>query len=418
MGGTKMKRETKSVTSVFVVLAGYVLSITAFTTGGTLASGLSFKEGIFAIFTGNMVLALYSGLLGLICWKANNSSSEMYKPVFGKKGSVLAISLVGLFVAFFMAVYCALIGTMTPVIFRAPAYTGIVAIVLYLVIAHVINVTGFKGISAFGKLALPALALFVIFGLIMIQREVGFSNVTTYVPAEKMPVFSAVSLVAASWMVGATVSSDMTRYVKKPAYVFLVTIAAFLCVTVLESTGMFIGMATGEANIVTSLSALGLILPAYAIYLLLSMTSGVPGLMIVGNNLVNMLSVFPKMEQKIKEGKIKPTSFSIPVCIFSGIVGFWLMSNNFTGRFIAIINIIGSAIPPVGGVFAAHYLFGKGNKDVSKAGDYNVPAFIAWIVGIFVANAVKWGIVALNGFVAAGLVYLLVEAVMKNKSQA
>ena len=85
--------EKKGLGSVFFVFAGYVLSVTAFVIGGNVGNQLDFSEGVLALFIGNMILACYAGVLGYIGTKANKSSTDIFKPVFGIKGQVIAASI-------------------------------------------------------------------------------------------------------------------------------------------------------------------------------------------------------------------------------------------------------------------------------------------------------------------------------------
>jgi cytosine permease len=210
-------------------------------------------------------------------------------------------------------------------------------------------------------------------------------------------------------MTGATVSPDITRFAKKPGHIFIVTIAAFMCVAVLESVGMFLSQSSGESDMVTALSVMGMGGAAYALYLLLTLSSGAPGIMIVCDSVINILNIFPKQAEKVKAGKITVKTFLIPIGIVSVIGGLCLMLSNFTKTFIGMINVIGTAIPPIGGVVASHYLFVQ--RDYEKAFEkipaYNITAFISWVAGTVVSGFAKWGIAALNGFFAAGVLYAL-----------
>ncbi|MDR1688945.1 MAG: cytosine permease [Clostridiales bacterium] len=413
-----MKEEGNGIGSVFAVLAGYVLSATAFTLGGSIGNGLDFAGGLTAIITGNIILALYAGVMGYLCYKTRKNAGETYKPVFGKKGSVLAVSVAGLFVILFCAVYCALVGNMTNAVFPgAPKWVGIAALFIFMTITTAINMTGFKGISYFGKFAIPAILVFVVYGLIMIEKVNGFSNVLEAAPQFHMPVFAGISLVCASWMTGATISPDITRFVKKPGYIFIVTFAAFMCVAGLESAGMFLSLASGESDMVSALSVMGLGGAAYVLYLLLTLSSGAPSIMLVCISVINIFNIFPKQAEKAASGNVTAKTFIIPLSIVSTAGGLFLMLSNFTTTFIGIINVIGTAIPPIGGVVISHYLVIQSDfkKAFENMPDYNTAAFAAWGAGTAIGALVNWGIAALNGFFAAGALYALISIAAKKK---
>ena len=196
----------------------------------------------------------------------------MFKPVFGIRGQVVTSTIVSLFSLVFVSVYSALVGSMMDSLFHlgSPYY----GLALYLVMITLINLKGFKGMSVISKIGVPAIAVFVVYGIITIGQKIGFANITAAVPVAPTSFFTVVSVVTASWMTGATFSSDITRFVKKTGYVWIVTIGAFLCVTLLETVGLICSLGTGQSDIVKILANLNMSAVAFCIYLLLTITSG------------------------------------------------------------------------------------------------------------------------------------------------
>ena len=175
-----MQNETKGIGSVFFVFAGYVLSVTAFVLGGNVGNQLTFMDGVLALLVGNMILAFYAGILGYVGIKTQRSSTDMFKPVFGIRGQVVTSTIVSLFSLVFVSVYSALVGSMMDSLFHlgSPYY----GLALYLVMITLINLKGFKGMSVISKIGVPAIAVFVVYGIITIGQKIGFANITAAVP--------------------------------------------------------------------------------------------------------------------------------------------------------------------------------------------------------------------------------------------
>lgn len=408
-----MTEERKGFGSVFFVFAGYVLSVTAFVLGGTVGNQLNFTKGVLSLFIGNMILAGYAGILGYIGNKAQKSSTDTFKPVFGVKGQVISSTIVSLFSLVFISVYSSLVGSMTQSLFNLPSpYIGFA---VYLTVIVLINLKGFKGMSLFSKIAVPAIGLFIVYGLFVINRKVGFSNVLEIRPKEEGTFFSVLSVVAASWMTGATFSSDIVRFLKKPNMVWLVTVGSFICVTVLETVGLLCALGTGQSDIVQILASLNMSAVAFIIYLLLTITSGQAVLYIAAQALENITKVIRKCDNEKGDGKFTAKFFIIPSCVFAGIIGIIMLTNGFTQTFLSLLNTIGAAIPPVGGTIVAHFIIVEREykKTFENMPAYRIEAFIAWILGITVSQCVAWGIKPINGFVTAAVIYTVIRLIRK-----
>ncbi|MFI3236708.1 MAG: cytosine permease [Lachnospiraceae bacterium] len=409
-----MNGETKGLGSVFFVFAGYILSVTAFVLGGNVGNQLGFTNGVLALLLGNMILALYAGVLGYIGKKAQKSSTDLFKPVYGLKGQVITSSIVSMFSIVFVSVYCSLVGSMVSSLF--PGVSPYVGLVIYLAILTLINIKGFKGMSIFSKIGVPMIGFFVIYGLIVVGNKIGFGNALTADPTQPASFSSAVSVIAASWMTGATFSSDITRYLKKSGYVFIVTVGSFLCVTLLEIVALLCALGTGQSDLVQILSDLNMSAVAFVIYVLLTITSGQAVVFISAQALENIIKVVRGKEGE-SDGKFTAKQFIIPSCIFAGLVGVFMTMNGFTSTFLSMLGIIGTAIPPVGGTIVAHFLLVE--REYTETFK-NIPAFrwagfIGWITGICVSKLITIGISPLNGFVTAVIVYVVIRKITDKK---
>lgn len=409
MGQTTIEKG-QSLLSIFFIFAGYVLSVTAFMVGGNVGNQTTLWSGIAAIIAGNLVLALYAGIIGYVGMKSKRSSTEIFQPVFGIKGQVFTSTIVTLFALCFISVYSSLVGNMMTSFF--PNVSPFVGLTAYIFIIGAINLKGFKGMSTLSGIAVPAIAVFVVFGLYMVGTKIGFDNLDIAIPVNPQPFVTTLSLVVACWMTGATFSADLTRFVKKPAQVFVVTIGSFICVGVLETVGLFCALGTGQSDLIAILSQLNLSLVAFFIYTLLAITSGQALVYTFSLALTNISKVI----RNKSDGKFEEKFWIIPSCLFAGVIGAIMTVSGFASVFLSLLEIIGIAIPPIGGTLVANFLIVERNfeKPYINMPDYRITGFIAWALGILLARYIPIGIKPLNGFLVAVISFAAIRIIQKN----
>lgn len=156
---------------------------------------------------------------------------------------------------------------------------------------------------------------------------------------------------------------------------------------------------------------------AFCIYLLLTITSGQAVVFIAAHALANITKVI-RGNAEHPDGKFEERFFIIPCCCFGGVLGVIMLANGFTSTFLSALGVIGSAIPPVGGALAGHFLFVE--KDYEKTFRnmpmYRWQAFAAWLGGIAISKFVNMGIRPFNGFIAAIIIYSLLRKLTDKNS--
>ncbi len=405
--------QTKSLSSIFFVFAGFVLSVTAFLIGTNVGKSVTLGRGLAALLAGNMILAAYAGTIGLIGMKTRRSSTVMLRPVFGLQGQIVVTALITFINISFVSVYASMIGSQLAAFF--PALSPYFGLFAFIIVVGAVNLFGFKGLSVLGKIGVPALAVFVVMGLLKVHSKVGFASLTEAIPSEPLPWIAVLSFVTASWITGGTLSSDITRFARKPGYVYIVTFGAFLCVTILEAVGLVCSLGAGEGNLVTILAKLGLDSVALFIYLILGLTSGqaiVYSFSLAVMNITRVLS-------GDREPRVLTDKFWIVVgCAVAALVGVVMTRSGLLYSFLSFIKMIGIAVPPVGGLIMAHYLIVERNfeRPFESMPAVRCTAFAAWVCGIAGAYFLKFGVAPLNGFFVAIAVYALLRFALGTKT--
>jgi cytosine permease len=412
LSGGVVEAQFKSLSSIFFVFAGFVLSVTAFLIGTKVGQSVTLWRGVSALLGGNMILALYAGTIGFIGAGTRRSSTVMLRPVFGMYGQIVVTALITFINVSFVSVYASLIGTQLSAFF--PGLSPYVGLLLFILIVGAVNLAGFKGLSMLGRVGVPALALFIIIGLFKVHSKVGFDQLTQAVPTQPLPWIAVLSFVTASWMTGGTLSSDITRFARRPHTVYFVTVGAFLCVTILEAVGLFCSLGAGEGNLVTILDAMGLDVVALFIYLILGLTSGQAIVYSFSLAVMNITRVFTgERDLRVLNDKF----WIVTGCLIAATVGVVMTRSGLLHSFLSFIKLIGIAVPPVGGLIVAHYLIVE--RDFERP-FRSIPAlcplaFAGWICGVAGAFLMKFGIAPLNGFFTAIVVYSTLRTIITKR---
>ena len=372
---------------------------------------LPLSKGVVAIILGNMILATYSGLIGAIGCKTRESSTMIFRPVFGTHGQIISSIIVVVFLMGFVAVYSSMIGVLVSTLFPSiPPYIGNLVFVACICTS---TIKGFTGMSKLSKVGVPLLGAFVVYGLIQVNLNMGLSAVFEAMPTGTLAFGLIISQVVSVWTSASTFSSDLTRFAENTKHVFITTFTAFSLTALLEIIGLVLALGTGEADLVKILSNLNMVVPALFIYLLLMWTSGQSLLYSFALAFDNIYKLIAKKE--------KGFSISIWVGIGSGIafiLSVIMTAYGLTPSFNAFLLTIGIAIPAIGGILISHYYIV--NRDMDNVFE-NMPtlrpyAFVAWICGILVAKYVIWGIPALNGMLAALIAYAILSLAISKKA--
>ena len=385
-------KDKKGFFSMLVIMLGFTFFSASMITGGTLGTGLDFKSFILAVAIGNLILAIYTGLLSYIGSSTGLSMHLLTRYSFGKKGSYLAsfitsitqigwfgvgISMFAIPIAnrFNINVYV-LVG-ITGILMTSTAYFGI------------------KSLTILSAIAVPAIAILGITSAFMAADSVGgISGLMNIIPVEKISLISAISLCIGSFISGGTVTPDFTRFSKsKISAVSTTVIAFFIGNSLMFLFGAIGAMVTGNAEIADVMFSQGLIIPAIIVLGLNIWTTNDNALYTSGLGLSNITKISKKK-----------------LVLISGLIGtvgaIWL-NNNFIG-FLTFLN---SMLPPVGGIIIADFFFINKCKyekiENVKFKSINPVAIVSFLIGFSTAHLIQFGITAINVLIITIISYVI-----------
>ena len=333
----------KSLLQLIVVQIGWNISVSSFLVGGVVGGGTTFAVGLTAILVGNVILVAVSALVGLIGYRTGLTSYLLSRAVFGRVGSVLVSLLLGVLAMGFIGVLMDTWGLAVNGLFPAvPSWAFVLAFAAAITSTAIF---GFKGLARYSAIAVPieiAIALFALFRIG--AGEGGFDAVVEHVPAAPIGFSVAMGAVIATWVTGAALTCDITRYAARPRDVLISCFTGFVIgAGIFETIATISAMKVGESNFVLVMQTLGLLAPA-AVMLMLALWNT------ADNNLYSASLAFTNASNMLGLRLAKPvwTLVSIVIAVAVSFAGL-------ADRFLVFLQVIAVVAPPFAAVLITHY---------------------------------------------------------------
>ena len=413
------EQQRRNAGPLLALAFGWGFLVTGLFTGGLLGNGLPFwPDIVLASFIGNLVNFIIGAFVGYIGYKTACNSGLLYRYVYGNVGayipvvfiSILLIGWQGIVVGAFGATWATALHPELPAseIFSSTTFyiAAVFAGILY-------TATTYFGVKGLEKVSIPSVSVLVFVGLyaiyLNIQQAGGLSTFQALSAelAAKNPLtmVQAINLVIGSWIVGAVVMTEYTRFAKKPwvaiAIPFIVLIIAQWFLQIVGALG---GIVSGDFMFTTYLMDQGIIIAWIGIIgmSLALWTTGDANLYLP---VIQTSSIFKR-----------PQHVTTVICGTLGtILGLGLYQN-----FMEWINLLASIVPPLIGPVIVEYYFVNREKfhtghfgNISK---WNPAAFIAYILGAASTfYSPDWGTPSLIGLLVSMLVYLILRVSLRTK---
>ena len=413
------EQQRRNAGPLLALAFGWGFLVTGLFTGGLLGNGLPFwPDIVLASFLGNLVNFIIVAFVVYIGYKTACNSGILYRYVYGNAGayipvvfiSILLIGWQGIVVGAFGATWTTALHPELPVseIFSSTTFyiAAVFAGILY-------TATTYFGVKGLEKVSIPSVAVLVFVGLyaiyLNIQQAGGLSNFQALSAelAAKNPLtmVQAINLVIGSWIVGAVVMPEYTRFAKKTwvaiAIPFIVLIFAQWFLQIVGALG---GIVSGDFMFTTYLMDQGMIIAWIGIIgmSLALWTTGDANLYLP---VIQTSSIFKR-----------PQHVTTVICGTLGtILGLGLYQN-----FMEWINLLASIVPPLIGPVIVEYYFVNREKfhtgHLDNISKWNPAAFIAYILGAASTfYSPDWGTPSLIGLLVSMLVYLILRMSLKTK---
>lgn len=394
---------------------GWGFLVTGLLTGGALGQGLPFYPDLLMVsFLGNGMNFIIGALVGYIGYKTACNSGLLYRFVYGNIGAYIPVLFVALLTIGWQGIVVGAFGFTWAQSFDSPLFYAVAigAGLLY-------TGTTLLGVSALEKVSMPSVLMLVAVGIyatwLNIDTVGGWNNflAMSELQAAKAPLshYDAINLVVGSWIVGAIVMADYTRFARKAwvalAIPFVVLIISQWFLQIIGSMG---GIVSGTYEFTTYMLEQG---PLIGFIGLVAMslahwTTGDTNLYLPS---VQTAGVFKR-----------PQRVTTVIC---GLIGT-VLGLGIYQYFLDWVNLLASLVPPIiGPVLVDYYLVNKRKysaDDLQKLPSWNPVAVLAYIIGASSGYAASQGVAipgadimfpSLLGLVISAIAYAILIFVMK-----
>lgn len=352
---------------------GWGFLITGLIVGGALGNGMAFDAILKATLIGNSINFVLGALVGYVGYKTACNSGLLYRYVYGTMGAAAPAVFVALLTICWQGIIVGAFGFAWTQSFESNSFYA-VAIFGGLLFTF----TTYFGVRGLELVSIPATLILIVVGV-----YAGYLNVSaaggvdgflalSQESATKAPLtmVQAVNLVIGSWIVGAIVMPEYTRFAKKAwvaiAIPFIVMILSQWFLQIIGAMG---GVVSGTYDFTTYMLAQGAIIGAVGVIAMsfALWTTGDANLYLPA---VQTASVF-KRPQRV-------------MTVICGLLGT-VLGLGIYAKFLVWIDLLASLAPPVIGPLIIDYYITNKRKyeqlDLAALPRWNPPAFIAYALG-------------------------------------
>ncbi|MEO1243735.1 MAG: cytosine permease [Pseudomonadota bacterium] len=413
--GAVPEGELVSGVSLAVILIGLMLTLPMFVLGGEVISGLGAKRGAAAIAAAGLIVAVLASVTGFVGEKTRLSTYSIIIAPFGTIGARLLTALLasvavgwfGVTVGFFGAAVDTAMREVAGAAFPVWAYSlGGGALMTGTVLF------GFKGIDLLNRIAVPLLALVLIWSGAKLLGEVSWTELLA-TPARTDGAITSFGLgVSATLGILAGVAGgmpDLTRFARRATDVYVACLLSFASLSM--AFAVLAGapsLMTGSADFTANLIAVGLGAPALAALILATWTT----------NIINLYAASLSLGRLTRA----PDWF---LTLGAGAAGTGFALAGATQIFIGLLLVISALIPPIAGVYVTHFfLTGEAGEVEGEGRKLRASAFAAWGLGGATAltttftPAALTTVPAIDAFAVAAVVYALATLALRGAVKA
>ncbi len=392
--------------SLAVVLLGFTYYTGTMFAGGTIGAGFDFTALVWVIILGNLILGGYSAVLAWIAAKSGLTTALMARHSFGKYGARWVDFLLGFTQVGWYGWSTAMTATVFATLFHIPAW--IPALIIFFGFAFCSTAfIGYKGIQWLSAVAVPAMTVLMVWSIAIALRDGGgIAAITQITPSQPMSFAAGLTVVVGTYISGGLQSTNWSRFAKSGFDAVTTTLLAFFIgnafMIVSGALGAFVYQQADMVQVLVQQALLG-----FGIALLL-------------------LNIWTSQDNTIY-------SFSIAACtafhtanrrmfvLIGAGIGTVIALVGIYDQLVPFLSLLGTIIPPVGGVISADY-FIKHKKSFPDLAQlelckFNWVGILSYIVGLLVAKFIP-GIPPINGAIGALLAYPILDYLFKKVGYA
>lgn len=402
--------QRRSIWSMGLVLLGFTFFTATMWAGGSIGVAFDFSTMLLVLAAGNLLLGTYAAILGYIAAKSGLNTALMSRFTFGELGSKLSDFILGFTQIGWYAWGTATMAILLVKLTGLPESWTTPLMVVFGFGFCITAFIGYKGLEMLSRFAVPAMIILVAVSMTIATSDAGgFSGLLAITPSDDMTVAAAITMVFGTFVSGGTQATNWTRFAKSGKTAVISTLLAFFLGNGLMTLiGAFGALVYQQADIVDIMVAQGLAtLGILMLFLNLWTTQDntVYNFAVAGCNMI-----------RTRRRKL--------VTVGGAAIGTVLAVLGMYEWLIPFLVLLGTFIPPIGGVIMASYFIGYKREypslETALLPAFNVPGLAAYAIGSAAAYTSPWIAPIVGVMVAAasyGVVLVVSEAVRDRRAQ-
>ena len=386
----------KGLLSISMVLFSFTFFTGTMFAGGKLGMAFNFVDMLWIAAIGNTLLALYAAALALIASRSGLNTVLMGRLCFGEAGSRLSDFLLGFAELGWYAWGTATVAiVLVKMLGLAEGFT-LPLMVFFGMGFSITAIIGYKGLDVLSRVSVPLMFVLLIVSMYIATQHVGgFSGLAAVIPQQTMTVSAAITMVFGTFASGATQATNWTRLSRSGRIAVTASVVSFLLGNgLMIVAGAWCAMVYQQADIVEVMMLQGLSFAA-VIMLCLNLWT------IQGPTIYNVAAATCHLVRSERRRTMT---------LLAAAVGVLLAMGGMYEMLIPFLVLLGSVIPPIGGVIMADFWFRHRGKYPALASvqlpRYNLAGLTAYAVGALLAYLSPW-IAPLVGIGASAIVYIV-----------
>ncbi|PAA15271.1 cytosine permease [Pseudomonas fragi] len=386
----------KGLLSISMVLFSFTFFTGTMFAGGKLGMAFNFVDMLWIAAIGNSLLALYAATLALIASRSGLNTVLMGRLCFGEAGSRLSDFLLGFAELGWYAWGTATVAiVLVKMLGLAEGFT-LPLMVFFGMGFSITAIIGYKGLDVLSRVSVPLMFVLLIVSMFIATQHVGgFSGLAAVIPHQTMTVSAAITMVFGTFASGATQATNWTRLSRSGRIAVTASVVSFLLGNgLMIVAGAWCAMVYQQADIVEVMMLQGLSFAA-VIMLCLNLWT------IQGPTIYNVAAATCHLVRSERRRTMT---------LIAAAVGVLLAMGGMYEMLIPFLVLLGSIIPPIGGVIMADFWFRHRGKYPALASvqlpRYNLAGLTAYAVGALLAYLSPW-IAPLVGIGASAIVYIV-----------
>ena len=402
--------QRRSIWSMGLVLLGFTFFTATMWAGGSIGVAFDFSTMLLVLAAGHLLLGTYAAILGYIAAKSGLNTALMSRFTFGELGSKLSDFILGFTQIGWYAWGTATMAVLLVKLTGLPESWTTPLMVVFGFGFCITAFIGYKGLEMLSRFAVPAMIILVAVSMTIATSDAGgFSGLLAITPSDEMTVAAAITMVFGTFVSGGTQATNWTRFAKSGKTAVIATLLAFFLGNGLMTLiGAFGALVYQQADIVDIMVAQGLAtLGILMLFLNLWTTQ---------DNTVYNFAVAGCTMIRTRRRKL--------VTVGGAAIGTVLAVLGMYEWLIPFLVLLGTFIPPIGGVIMASYFIGYKREypslETATLPAFNVPGLAAYAIGSAAAYTSPWIAPIVGVLVAAasyGVVLVVSEAVRDRRAQ-